>query len=198
MQTIASAAARCRAASFVLAAALPASVPAWAADAPQAQPPLIDEWRFEASLYGYMASLHGSTRFPGLASSITVDSSTIIDDLKFTLMGSFEARRQAWGVYTDIFYVDAGGSKQRIRNFELGGTGLPAGTTASGSLDVKSTVWTLAASYRGIARPEASLDLLLGMRLLDVRQTLDWQLAGNIASVASPGTPSSATRDGWR
>ncbi|MEJ8810537.1 hypothetical protein WKW77_05610 [Variovorax ureilyticus] len=183
--TVASPTPRFRAASSAIAASLLAWIPAFAADTLDTALP-ADEWRFEASLYGYLPKLHGTTSFPGFASNVTVDTSAIIDHLKFTFMGTLEARRGSWGAFTDILYVDLGGSKQLIRGFGLGDFGLPAGAFASGSLDMKATLWTLAGTYRAIAQPGATLDVLFGVRLLDIRQTLDWQLAGNVATVAPP------------
>jgi hypothetical protein len=183
--TIASPMARSLVASVAFAASSMGAVPALAADTLETALP-HDEWRFDASLYVYLPNIHGTTKFPGIGNSVTIDSSAIIDHLKFTFMGALEARRGPWGVYTDILYVDLGGSKQLIRGFGLGDSGLPAGAFASGSLDVKSTLWTLAATYRAIAQPDTTLDVLLGMRLLDVKQTLNWQLAGNIGTVAPP------------
>lgn len=183
MVTVASPAPRWRVISSAIAASSLSWIPAFAADAPETAMP-ADEWRFEASLYGYLPKIHGTTRFPGFAGDVTVDTSAILDHLKFTFMGSLEARRGTWGAFTDILYVDLGGSKQLIRGFGLAGSGLPAGAFASGSLDVKATLWTLAGTYRAIAQPGASLEVLFGVRLLDIRQTLDWQLAGNIGTVA--------------
>jgi hypothetical protein len=169
-------------ASFAIATSLLGPIPALAADTAATEVP-PEPWRFQASLYGFLPNVHGTTKFPLFASNVTVSSSDVIDHLKFTFMGSLEARRGTWGVYTDILYADLGGSKNLIGGFDVGGSGLPAGSFASGSLDLKMTLWTLAATYRGITRPEATLDVLFGVRLLDAKERLNWQLAGNIGSV---------------
>jgi hypothetical protein len=54
-----------------------------------------EPWRFQASVYAYLPTISGSTAFPqiGAGSSVPVDADTILDNLKFTFMGSLEARR---------------------------------------------------------------------------------------------------------
>jgi hypothetical protein len=58
-------------------------------------------------------------------------------------MGSFEARRGAWGLFTDVVYMDVGGSKSDYREFTVGGVPLPGGANAHVDYDLKGWVWTL-------------------------------------------------------
>jgi hypothetical protein len=72
-------------------AAMSVSVPA----AAQMQP-MSDAWQYGATLYVWLPDIGGKTTFPaGTGSSISVDASEIIDSLKFTFMGTFEAGRDA-------------------------------------------------------------------------------------------------------
>lgn len=49
----------------------------------------------------WLPHIGGSTTFPaGTGSSINVDASQILDTLKFTFMGTFEAQKGRWGVYS--------------------------------------------------------------------------------------------------
>lgn len=107
-----------------------------------------DDWQFRAIIYGYLPDIGGTTTFPaGGGSSINVDADTIISNLKFTFMGSIEAQKGRWGAFTDILYLDVGGSKSDTRDLTIGGVQLPAGVTANASLDIKGTVWTLAGKH---------------------------------------------------
>jgi hypothetical protein len=40
--------------------------------------------------------------------------------------------------------------------------------------------------YQALRTPDASVDLIGGVRLLDLEDTLDWTLTGNVGSVALP------------
>jgi hypothetical protein len=147
-----------------------------------------DDWHFDAIIYGYFPSISGKSQFPERTggSSVDVDSDKIIDALKFAFMGTFEARKGRWGVLTDVLYMDLGGSKSRTRDLTIGGVPLPADVTANGSLDIKGTVWELAGTYRALAEPTGTLDLLGGVRMLDYRQTLGWEFSADLG----PGNPS--------
>jgi hypothetical protein len=165
--------------------------------AAQARP---DDWQFRAIIYGYLPDIGGSTTFPaGTGSSISVDADTIISNLKFTFMGSFEAQKGRWGVFTDILYLDVGGSKSDTRDLRIGGGQLPAGVTANASLDIKGTVWTLAGNYRVVATPEATFDAFAGARLLSVKETLGWDFSANVGPVVGSGRTgnSEAKLDNW-
>ena len=151
----------------------------------QAETP--EPWRFQGVLYGYLPSVDGKSTFPPQSGgdSVNIDTNAILK-LKMTFMGSFEARKGEWGAFTDVLYVDLGNSKTLTRSFSLGGMALPAGTSANVDYDLKGWLWTLAGAYRAVAEPQYQLDLITGVRLLDIRQTLDWQLTGNIGSIALP------------
>jgi len=159
-----------------------------------------DEWQFRAIIYGYFPDIGGTTTFPaGSGTSINVDADTIISNLKFTFMGSIEAQKGRWGAFTDILYLDVGGSKSDTRDLTIGGVELPAGVTANASLDIKGTVWTLAGSYRVLATPEATFDVFAGARLLSIKQRLGWAFSGNVGPVAGPGREgdSEVKLDNW-
>jgi hypothetical protein len=70
---------------------------------------------------------------------------------------------------------------------------IPASVTANMSLDVKSTVWTLAGTYRAIADPGLTADILLGARDLDLKQHLTWQFSGDVGPFVGPGRQGSGT-----
>ena len=147
-----------------------------------------DEWQFGALIYGYLPSIGGQTTFPnGPSSDIKVDASSLISNLKFALLGSFEARKGSWGVFTDLMYLNVGAADSRYRNMTIGKIGLPADVSASTNFDIKTVLWTLAGSYRAVASPNTVLDVFAGGRLFDVKQTLDWTLNGNIAQFPLPG-----------
>lgn len=134
------------------------------------------DWQFRATLYGFLPHIGGAVTFPtGTGRDIDIDQQSLLDHLNFTFMGSLEAQKGRWGAFTDIVYMDVGGSRSRSRDFRIGRAGLPVGITANASLDVTAWVWTVAGSYRVLSTPRASLDVFAGTRLLDVQGDLDLQ-----------------------
>jgi hypothetical protein len=149
---------------------------------------LSDEWKFGAFIYGYLPKINGSTTFPnGTTADITVDPSQIISNLKFTFMGSLAAQKGPWGLFTDIVYVDVGASKSGTHDLSIGGIPLPIGISADATLNVKSTLWTLGGSYRFVATPETTFDVLAGARGLYMKQDLSWQFSADVGPFVGPG-----------
>lgn len=142
-----------------------------------------DRWHWQAAIYAYLPAIGGKTTFPSSGTDVSVDAQTIIENLKMTFMGTIEGHRGEWGVFTDLVYVDVGDTRSRTRDFTIGGNDLPADASARLRLDIKATVWTLAAARRVVPDAASPVSLLAGVRLFDVRQTLDWGLSGNVALV---------------
>jgi hypothetical protein len=156
---------------------------------------LSDQWKFGASIYGWFPELGGQTTFPPRSGgeSISVSADTILENLKFVFMGTFEAQRGRWGMFTDVVYMDVGDSKTSTRDLIYNGVTLPAGVTANTNFDLKMLVWTLAGTYRVVAEPGATFDVLAGARLLDVKEKLGYSLYGNVGQISVPGR--SGTRE---
>jgi hypothetical protein len=144
-----------------------------------------ENWEFKAAIYGYFPTIGGTGNFKpsGGSSSASVDIDTILDNLKFTFMGQFEARKGEWGLFTDVVYMDVGADKSGARGLTLGDRALPAGVNGSASYDLKGWLWTLAGTYRAVSTPTYQLDVVAGARLLDIEQKLGWSLAGNVGSI---------------
>lgn len=144
-----------------------------------------DKWQFSASLYLYLPTIDGSTNFPasGGGSSVGIDGSNVLDSLRTVFMGSFEARKGLWGGFTDVVFVDLGQSKSGSREIRIGGNQIPVGASANLDYDFKGTVWTLAGTYRAVPDVHQPLDVFAGARMLDVKQTLNWQFGGNVGSI---------------
>jgi hypothetical protein len=143
-----------------------------------------DDWQGQLLIYGYFPTIGGTTKFPAPTggSSIDVDANKIIDSLKMTFMGTLAVQKGEWGAFTDVLYLDVGGDKSGTRDISIGG-GLPAGVTTSGSLDLKSTLWTIAGSYRYGRDPKSPVDLFVGARLADIKQSLNWQFTGTVDTI---------------
>jgi hypothetical protein len=168
------------------AALLPATATAQSA----AYPSQGEKWQFAATIYGFLPTIGGKLNFPvpNASTDINVDANTLISHLKMTFMGAFDAHNGQWGVFTDVLYLNVGGSKSQTRDFNFGHEGIPASTTANLNLDLKGIVWTLAGEYRVASDPQAwTVDVLAGARMLGVKPTLGWSFDGDIGPIPESG-----------
>lgn len=159
----------------------------------------IEGWQFEASLNGWFPAISGTTKFPSGASgpSIDVSMGDVVDALKFTFQGSFEARRGQWGLWTDLVYADFGATQQRSRDFSIGGGHIPVNVTAKLQLDVKSWIWTLAGVYGLKNDDEGTMDMLFGTRLLDMTNGLRWSFDGSPPNLLPPDGSAEVSDSYW-
>ena len=157
--------------------------------APPAHAQSGDTWEFQALVYAYVPDIGGTTRFPAGdgGTTITVPSDAIVDSLDFAFMATFEARKGRYGVFTDVMYLDAGGSSTGSRDIAIGDREIPAGVTADLDLDMKATSWTLAGEYVLVDTPQHTLSALAGTRLLDLEQKLGYDLSADVGPLAGPG-----------
>jgi hypothetical protein len=174
----------------ILAVGLLATIAATAPVA-QAQTQSPDDWQFRATVYGWFPGLSGTTEFPSGAGgpSIDVNAKDLVEKLKMAFMGAFEVQHGRWGGLVDWFYTNIGDTRTATRDFSFHGQPLPIGLTADLSLDVKTNIATFAGTYALIEKPEYSMGLVFGARMLDIDQTLNWGLSGNgPLGVARAGT----------
>ena len=144
-----------------------------------------ESWQFGVSIYGWFPDIAGQTSFtpPGGGGEFEIDIDNILDNLEFTLMGTFDARKGRWGILTDAIYMDVGNSKTGVREASVGGIELPVTATANVNLDIESWIWTVAGYFRAVDQTGLTLDVLAGARYLDVEQTVIWDLTGDIGSI---------------
>jgi hypothetical protein len=138
-----------------------------------------DNWRFEATVYGWFPAISADMTFaiPGgnsIGTNQDMSASDVLDALKFAFFASFEAKKGKYGLWTDIVYADLGGTKVGVRNFDGGRLPVPVDLNSNLSVDMKSLVWTVAGTYSLAASPEYTVDVLGGARLLDMTNTLDF------------------------
>jgi len=158
------------------------------------------DWRFAATIYGWLPDVGGKTELPlGGGGSIDVDVSKILDHLKMTGMGSFEFSNGQWGVFTDLIYLSLGDSNSSTRNLSIGGVPIPATVNADTHFELRSTIWSVAATYRAMASSDSTFDVLAGARLGHMKEILDWTFSGDFGPIAPPPLTGSqdASIDHW-
>lgn len=176
--------------SFVLAAGwLFGLAPTTASAATEA-----DEWAFGAAIYGWFPDISGTTALSqgSGGGDFEIDIEDILANLQFTLMGTFDARRGRWGFVTDVIYMSVENSDSAFRDGTIGGIGIPVDVQADVKFEMESWIWNAAGYYRAVDASNRTLDLLAGVRYIDVSQQLDWSLTGNVGAFPLPDREGSA------
>jgi hypothetical protein len=158
---------------------------------------LSDEWKFRASIYMWMPTMSGGANLPGgNTADIDVKFHTLFDHLKMAGMGTFEAQKGRWGAFTDVIYMDLGGTKTTTRNGTIDGVPLPVGAALNTGLDIKAWIWTLAGSYRMQAEPGSSLDVFAGARMLWLQPRLNYEFSVDVGPFVGPNRSGSRSVTG--
>ena len=153
-----------------------------------------DEWRFRAVIYMWAPRITTTATFPGGNTAESVMKfHTILDHLKMTGMGTLEAQKGRWGVFTDVVYMNLGGAKATTRDGTIDGVPLPVGVTSNTGLDLKSWIWTTAATYRVQSTPESDFDVLAGARMLTLEPRLTWNFNVDVGPFVGPSRAGSRT-----
>ena len=74
--------------------------------AAQAPARTTDDWTFVASPYVWFSGLGGEVTLPRGSDSFNADFGDILETLKFSFMGLFEARRQNFSLVFDLMYIN--------------------------------------------------------------------------------------------
>ena len=133
-----------------------------------------DPWKFKAAIYLWGASIDGTTQ---TGNEFDAEFSDIWDNLDFAFMGAFEARKGKWSAAADVIYMDV----------SAGNAGTVQLTGASLNADLDVTGWVL--NFQGARNvyedENASVDVLLGARYLDLESKLTVTTSGFFGSRTS-------------
>ncbi len=155
-------------------------------------------WKWRATVYAWLPTISGNSQLPSGSGgpSFEVDPDALLGNLDFTFMGALKVKKDSWGMFTDIIYLNEGATRTGSRDFTVGGVELPAEVTLDAVFDLKSWVWTLAGTYNLSDNSRNPVDLLFGARLLDIDQQLDWTVNGDIAGLGLPGNSGTSVASG--
>ena len=133
-----------------------------------------DPWKFKAALYLWGAAIDGTTRG---GNEFDASFSDIWDNLDFAFMGAFEARKGKWSVAADVIYMDVSADRA--------GTIGPRNAPVSADLDLTGWVFNFQGARNVYEHENASVDVLLGARYLDLESKLTVTTSGFFGSRTS-------------
>lgn len=162
-----------------------------------------DRWTFSIAPYLWLPSVDGKLNYGppppgGSSANVSIDASTLLDNLDLAFMIAGEARRGRWLVATDVIYLDFSSADSTVRSvdFNPGSGPINISTTSlDAGTDSKLTgwLWTAVGGYAAIQDPKWTLDVLGGFRYLSIEAKTDWTLTAN---VTGPGGTTPFTRTG--
>lgn len=110
-------------------------------------------WTFEASLYGWLVGIDGTTGVGPLTSTVDASFSDLFDFLNMAAAARFEARNGRWGIIADGFYADLEGSGNP-----------PYPIYDHVDIDMKEFLGELSVAYRVYESPRGFVDVYAGIR----------------------------------
>ena len=89
-------------------------------------------------------------------------------------------------------HLDFDASKSGTREFGIAGAEIPSTVSADLDLGLNGWLWSLIGSHSILQSEQLSMSVIAGARMLDLDETLDYQLNGDISSLPLPGRTGSA------
>jgi hypothetical protein len=163
-------------------------------------------WKFSVMPYVWVPSVDGKLNYgpppAGDASAnVSVDASTLLDNLAFAMMIAGEARKGRWLIGTDLIYLDLSSADSAVRSVDLnpGAERINVSTSqlnAGTSSELKGWVWTLVGGYAAVQDPRWTLDVMGGFRYLGLEAATDWQLTTTVTGTGPGGATATFARAG--
>ena len=129
------------------------------------EPGVDDGWQFAAGLYLWGVSIDGKTQSD---IEVGVDFDDVLDNLKMAYMSAFEARKGKWSLLADVIYLNLEGENNS--NVTIPPTRIVVSTNAD--MDLKAWVIQFAGGYNLLTKGGSKLDLVAGVRYLDLQMDL--------------------------
>ena len=173
-----------KAASLLVALLLPAA--ALAQDAPEG-------WRFAVTPYLWLPNVNGTLKYSPPPSGtgapeVNTGPNNYLENLSAVLMLSGEARKGRWSVLSDFIYLDFNGEKSSVKSVNFGGNVVSTSLDASTRSSLTGVQWMLAGGYAVVQSPQATLDVIGGLRYLGIEARSDWQLSGAVTAPSGTQT----------
>ena len=130
-------------------------------------------WTGRAILYGWLPSVDGETRFgdPDTPDE-EVDVSKILESIDTVFMGAISVRMGNWGLISDYIYLDLSDEQAGSASLNPGRLGASLDVGYSTKLQVTGYTWNLAGFYSLVDEAAYNLDIVGGLRYLDLEEEL--------------------------
>jgi hypothetical protein len=150
------------------------------------------QWRFGATPYLWLPSLHGNLELPlpsgSVSAEVKINPSSYLSDLQFGFMMAGQARKGDFAFIYDLIFADLKGHNSRVRTLHgpNGDIELPIDANVSSKLD--SSIVTLGGSYTMAHSAQGSIDAFAAVAIADIRADANWSLTGPIGAFPQSGS----------
>jgi hypothetical protein len=153
------------------------------------------KWHFTVTPYLWLPDVSGSLTYTnptgaGGSVSTQIDPSSYLESLDFAGMFTAEGRKDNWVLFTDYIYLHMGGHDSAVQSVTGPGGIVTVPVNVSGATTLVTNVWTLAGGYSVVHKPDVSLDLFGGARLLNLSSSLSWNFTGPAGGLVKAGSTS--------
>lgn len=156
-----------KAACLGLCASLSFAVNAQSKDGTNPIAPITNEWKFSLTPYLWLPGISTEAPLPETNSSSDITAGNVLKHLTGVAMLSGQASHGKWGLLADAAHAEL--TDEYVR----GGNVISTSSTAT----IKLTTFTGAVSYNLLHEPQLSVDVLGGVRTVNVKA--DWHIDFN-------------------
>jgi len=161
--------------------------------------PLVEEnnaWQHSVAIYGWLPDLDGTLQYslPGSSGSISVPANDIVDALKMTAMGTYEARKGLWSFKVDALYLNLGNTEKTSVSIPNG----PGSTEVTLKADQGMTALLLGlyGGYNTAMTSDYTFDLIAGARYISIDVDASLSVDGPLPPVL-PGLALDQSEELW-
>ena len=154
-------------------------------------------WTFDAAPYLWIASVNSTINFtlpPALGGTVSANPSIgfgdLVSHLNFAAMATAEARYDRFSLVTDFLYLNLGGAAGQFKTINFPNRpSIPISVLGSStqSLDLNTSIWTLAGGYTLAEGDWGNFDAIAGFRLFEINTRLDYSFGLSIAGPRGNG-----------
>jgi hypothetical protein len=150
------------------------------------------DWQFALTPYVWLPSVEGTGDFDtppdgGGEPEVEIGPVDYLEHLELALMLAGEARKGNWVFRADVVYVDFGNQRAGVRNVTGPGGVVEFPVNAGTTFSLDGLEWQGTIGYVFLSKPGISLEVLGGLRYLDVSAELDWQFDGPLNLLPQSG-----------
>ncbi|TBR39345.1 MULTISPECIES: hypothetical protein [Dyella] len=135
-------------------------------------------WHYSITPYGWLPGISATMRYRLPEGSVeSKTNGSIFDYLSGAFMLEFEARKNDWGIYTDLDWVKFSDEKGRFTS--IGGDRVGANLGLDTRWGIKGGMFNVSALYSIGHSDIGYVDLIFGARYLWLKGNLDWNFNAN-------------------
>jgi hypothetical protein len=149
-------------------------------------------WHFSLTPYVWAPAFSGDLDFdPPVGSrgkpSVNAGAFDLLKFLNFAFMGTAEARKAAWEVFTDLAYVDLSSKNGSVRQVVGPGSVVQIPINIQTKVGLTAAIWTSGLGYSVFHDDATSVILFAGFRGMSTDPSVEWSFSGPLDLLPQSG-----------